>query len=184
MKSGLKFSKCILVLLCALGLWTAAPNAAAQSAASATADKPATAMVRPAQVQVVNRELPNGLKLVMVEDHRTPDHRLANVVPRRLEGRAAGTHRLCAFVRALDVQGLGARRRRKSICASSRPWAASTTPDTREDVTVFFETFPSNYLARVLWLEADRMGGLNVSQENFDFRAGSGEGRTPAARRQ
>jgi zinc protease len=38
---------------------------------------------------------------------------------------------------------------------------------TTEDVTVYFETVPSNYLARTLWLEADRMGGLNISQENF-----------------
>jgi zinc protease len=38
---------------------------------------------------------------------------------------------------------------------------------TTEDVTVYYETFPSNYLARVLWLEADRMGGLNISQESF-----------------
>jgi zinc protease len=39
---------------------------------------------------------------------------------------------------------------------------------TTEDVTVYFETVPSNYLARTMWLEADRMGGLNISQENFD----------------
>src|SRR5438105_93545 len=37
--------------------------------------RPATApsaTVRPAQIQVVSRELPNGLKMAMVEDHRTP----------------------------------------------------------------------------------------------------------------
>ena len=28
-------------------------------------------MVRPAQAQVVRRQLPNGLKLAMAEDHRT-----------------------------------------------------------------------------------------------------------------
>jgi zinc protease len=39
--------------------------------------------------------------------------------------------------------------------------------ETGDDVTQFFETFPSNYLERVLWLEADRMGSLNVSEENF-----------------
>jgi zinc protease len=33
---------------------------------------------------------------------------------------------------------------------------------------VYFETVPSNYLARTMWLEVDRMGGLNISQENFD----------------
>ena len=39
--------------------------------------------------------------------------------------------------------------------------------ETTDDITQFFETFPSNYLERVLWLEADRMGSLNVSEENF-----------------
>jgi zinc protease len=39
--------------------------------------------------------------------------------------------------------------------------------ETTDDTTNFFETFPNNYLERVLWLEADRMGSLNVSEENF-----------------
>jgi zinc protease len=34
-------------------------------------------------------------------------------------------------------------------------------------MTVFWETFPSNYLERVLWLEADRMGSLKVDDANF-----------------
>ena len=39
---------------------------------------------------------------------------------------------------------------------------------TADDVTVFWETFPGNYLERVLWLEADRLGSLNVDQANFE----------------
>ena len=39
---------------------------------------------------------------------------------------------------------------------------------TNDDVTVFYETFPSNYLERVLWLEADRMGSLDVDEKNFE----------------
>lgn len=35
------------------------------------------------------------------------------------------------------------------------------------DTTVYWETFPSNYLDRMLWLEADRMASLDVSEENF-----------------
>lgn len=38
---------------------------------------------------------------------------------------------------------------------------------TTDDVTVFWETFPSRYLERILWMEADRMGSLNVTQQNF-----------------
>ena len=39
--------------------------------------------------------------------------------------------------------------------------------ETNDDTTNFFEMFPSNYLERVLWLEADRMGSLNVDEANF-----------------
>jgi zinc protease len=39
---------------------------------------------------------------------------------------------------------------------------------TNQDRTNYFETVPSNALELVLWLESDRMGTLNVTQENFD----------------
>ena len=39
--------------------------------------------------------------------------------------------------------------------------------ETGDDTTNYFETFPSQYLERVLWLEADRMGSLNVDEANF-----------------
>ena len=35
------------------------------------------------------------------------------------------------------------------------------------DRTLYFQTFPSNYLERVLWMEADRMRSLDVSEANF-----------------
>jgi zinc protease len=39
---------------------------------------------------------------------------------------------------------------------------------TNQDRTNYFETVPSNQLELALWLESDRMGSLNVTQENFD----------------
>src|SRR5438093_7174623 len=38
---------------------------------------------------------------------------------------------------------------------------------TQDDVTVYWETFPANYLEKVLWMEADRLATLDVSEENF-----------------
>ena len=35
------------------------------------------------------------------------------------------------------------------------------------DQTVYWQTVPSNYLERVIWLEADRMASLVVNEENF-----------------
>ena len=38
---------------------------------------------------------------------------------------------------------------------------------TADDVTVYFEVVPSNYLQTLLWAEADRLSGLNVDDPNF-----------------
>jgi len=38
---------------------------------------------------------------------------------------------------------------------------------TNDDVTVYFEVVPSNYLETLLWAEADRLSGLNVDDANF-----------------
>jgi zinc protease len=38
---------------------------------------------------------------------------------------------------------------------------------TADDVTVYYEVVPSNYLETLLWAEADRLSGLNVNDANF-----------------
>jgi zinc protease len=38
---------------------------------------------------------------------------------------------------------------------------------TADDVTVYYEVVPSNYVETLLWAEADRLSGLNVDDANF-----------------
>jgi zinc protease len=38
---------------------------------------------------------------------------------------------------------------------------------TADDMTVYYEVVPSNYLETLLWAEADRLSGLNVDDPNF-----------------
>src|SRR2546427_11254527 len=38
---------------------------------------------------------------------------------------------------------------------------------TADDMTVYYEVVPSNYLETLLWAEADRMSSLNVDDKNF-----------------
>lgn len=38
---------------------------------------------------------------------------------------------------------------------------------TNDDVTVYFEVVPANYLETLIWAEADRLSGLNVDDPNF-----------------
>src|SRR5881227_4233911 len=43
---------------------------------------------------------------------------------------------------------------------------------TADDVTVYFEVVPSNYLETLLWAEADRLATLNVDEANFKSERG------------
>jgi zinc protease len=38
---------------------------------------------------------------------------------------------------------------------------------TNDDVTIYYEVVPSNYLETLIWAEADRLSGLNVDDANF-----------------
>ena len=42
---------------------------------------------------------------------------------------------------------------------------------TNDDVTVYYEVVPSNYLQTLLWAEAERLSGLNVDDANFKSEA-------------
>jgi predicted Zn-dependent peptidase len=48
-----------------------------------------------------------------------------------------------------------------------RQAGGSVNAYTSFDMTVYWETFPSHYLERMLWLEADRMDSLNINEEIF-----------------
>ena len=48
------------------------------------------------------------------------------------------------------------------------PVGGSFNAHVRKDYTVYWETVPSHQLPLALWIEADRMGGLDVTQENLD----------------
>ena len=67
---------------------------------------PMQAAVRPPKLQYQITTLPNGLRVILSEDHSTPIVHVSRVVSRRLEERAGRTHRVCAPLRAHDVQGL------------------------------------------------------------------------------
>ncbi len=165
MKSMWKASKSVILLVCAVALCAAS---AASSAWAQTAPAAATAkMERPAQMQVVSRELPNGLKLVMVEDHRTPIVSLQLWYHVGSKDERPGRTGFAHLFEHLMFKG-SAHVEPEEHMRIIEAMGGVTNAYTTEDVTVYFETIPSNYLARTMWLEADRMGGLDVSQENFD----------------
>ncbi|WP_375416533.1 M16 family metallopeptidase [uncultured Hymenobacter sp.] len=185
-----------LPLLCA-ALLAAAPAVAQQKPAARTAAKPAAkgpTLPGPAKalmttpygtklVEKVTRKpgelvipyekyvLPNGLTLVVSEDHSDP---LVHVDVTYHVGSAReqiGKSGFAHFFEHMMFQGsdhVGDQQHFKLVTAAGGDLNGSTN----RDRTNYYETLPSNQLETGLWLEADRMGFLldAVSQKKFEIQ--------------
>ncbi len=122
--------------------------------------------IRPPLVQIVTRDLPNGLQIVMLEDHAAPVINLQMWYHVGSKDERPGRTGFAHLFEHLMFKGsahVPAEEHSRYIEAMG----GQVNAYTQDDVTVFWETFPNNYLERVLWLEADRLGSLNVDQANF-----------------
>jgi len=125
-----------------------------------------SAAVRPPKLQYELSTLPNGLTLVLSEDHSTPIVHLQlwyhvgskNESPGRTGFAHLFEHLMFKGSRNVDPEG------HTSYISSVGGQANAYTED---DVTVFWETVPAQYLPLALWLEADRMASLRITKETF-----------------
>jgi zinc protease len=126
----------------------------------------AAASAKPLNVPVVYYKLPNGLKVVISEDHVAPVVTVGvyynvgfRVEPKGRTGFAhlfehmmfQGSANVKKFEHAKFVEANG----------------GSLNGHTDFDYTNYFETLPSNKVEMGLWLESDRMRSLDVSEENL-----------------
>jgi zinc protease len=167
-----------IFLVCALALAayplvSGAQQAPAKSPAKAQGKAPAGAQaaaparaVRPPRLLIQQHTLPNGLRVLMVEDHSAP---VMNVqvwyhVGSKDErpGRTGFAH-LFEHLMYKGSAHVGPDEHSRLVEAVG----GFDNAYTNFDVTVYWQTFPSNFLERVIWLEADRMGSLNVDDANF-----------------
>ena len=151
-------------VFCALALLVVPALPAAAQTAPQTA--PATPDVRPPQLHVASHELPNGLRLLMVEDHAAPLINLQVWYHVGSKDERPGHTGFAHLFEHLMFKG-SAHVQPEQHSRIIEAVGGFDNAYTTDDVTVFWETFPSNYLERVLWLEADRMGSLNVDEANF-----------------
>ena len=110
--------------------------------------------------------LPNGLTVVLEEDHSTPIVHLAlwyhvgskNEKP----GRTGFAHLFehLMFKGSKNVEPESHTSLISSVGGQSNAY-------TNDDETVFWETVPAQYLPMVLWLEADRMATLRIDKDTF-----------------
>jgi zinc protease len=119
-------------------------------------------------------ELPNGLTLLVHEDHSDPivhvDVTYHVGSAREQEGRSGFAH----FFEHMMFQGsdhVADEEHFKTVSEAGGTLNGSTTTDR----TNYFETMPSNQLEKALWLESDRMGFLidAVTQPKFEVQRGT-----------
>jgi zinc protease len=121
---------------------------------------------KPVSVPVVYYKLPNGLRVVISEDHVAPVVTVGvyynvgfRVEPKGRTGFAhlfehmmfQGSANVKKFEHAKFVEANG----------------GSLNGHTDFDYTNYYETLPSNRVETALWLESDRMRSLDVSEENL-----------------
>ena len=124
------------------------------------------ARVRPPKLEYRYLTLPNGLQVVLHEDHSTPIVHLAMWYHVDSKDEKADRTNFAHLFEHMMFQGSKnvTREQHNSMIASV---GGDSNAYTTEDATVFWETVPAQYLPLILWLEADRMATLNVDQENF-----------------
>ena len=120
-------------------------------------------------VSFTDERLPNGLRLIVAEDH------LAPVVAVNIWYNVGSKHEVpgkTGFAHLFEhVMFQGSRNVAKAEHIALVQAAGGTMNGTTWlDRTNYFETMPSHQVALALWLEADRMGTLldALSQENLD----------------
>jgi len=126
----------------------------------------AAAAAKPVNIPVVYYRLPNGLKVVISESHTSPTVTVAvyygvgfRVEPKGQTGFAhlfehmmfQGSANVKKFDHARIVESVG----------------GNLNGSTRLDYTNYYQTLPSEAVETALWLEADRMRSLDVSEENL-----------------
>jgi zinc protease len=131
------------------------------------AAQPSSAASRPPKFQYQITTLPNGLTVVLSEDHSTPivHVNLTYHVGSKNErpGRTGFAHLFehLMFKGSKNVQPEAHTSMLASIGGQSNAY-------TTDDETVFWQTVPAHYLPLTLWLEADRMATLRIDKDTFE----------------
>ncbi|MCA9574964.1 MAG: insulinase family protein [Sandaracinaceae bacterium] len=119
------------------------------------------------QLPVVRERLDNGLRVVMSPDRSIPTVAVAiyyDVGSRNeVRGRSGFAH---LFEHMMFQGSANVRKGEHFTFIDSRGGDMNGT--TSSDRTNYYETLPSNDLALGLWLEADRMRSLAITEENFE----------------
>jgi zinc protease len=119
-----------------------------------------------APIDFTDRTLPNGLRVLLVEDHRVPS--VSINVGYRVGGKddPPGRSGFAHLFEHLMFKGTK-NTRPETIDRLTEDIGGLNNAFTADDITNYYEVVPSNYLETLLWAEADRLGSLAVTAEHF-----------------
>jgi zinc protease len=123
-------------------------------------------VVRPAKFDYTMTTLENGLKVVLLEDHSTPVAHLAVWYHVGSKNERPGRTGFAHLFEHLMFKGS------RNVRPEQHPSLITSiggeaNAETDEDSTIYWQTVPAQHLPLALWLEADRMASLDVSEDKF-----------------
>jgi zinc protease len=134
---------------------------------AAPVPEPARGAVTQLRLDVKRTKLDNGLRVVMLVDHTTPTVAIDVVYDVGARNEERGRSGFAHLFEHMMFQGShNVPRGAHFKLVSSHGGQLNGT--TTADHTSYFEMLPSSELALGLWLEADRMKSLDISQDNFE----------------
>jgi zinc protease len=133
---------------------------------SAANPAPASPEVRVPRLQFKHETLPNGLEVYSVEDHSSPTVAVQvwyHVGSKDDPKQRSGFAHLFEHMMFKGNQHLAP----ETFENLTENIGGENNAFTAEDMTVYHEVVPSNYLEPILWAEAERMSSLALNEKNF-----------------
>jgi zinc protease len=117
-------------------------------------------------IAFTDRILSNGLRVLLVEDHRTPS--VAINIGYRVGGKddPPGRSGFAHLFEHLMFKGT-ANTAPETMDRLTEDVGGYNNAFTAEDITNYYEVVPSNHLETLLWAEADRLATLRITQAHF-----------------
>ena len=126
----------------------------------------AVAQARMPQLKFTDRTLPNGLRVLSVPDHSSPTVAIQvwyHVGSKDDPQSRSGFAHLFEHIMFKSTKNM----KSEMMDRLTEDVGGFNNAFTQDDVTVYYEVVPSNYLETLIWAEADRLSGLNVDDPNF-----------------
>ena len=124
------------------------------------------AQIRMPQMKFTDRTLANGMRVLSVSDSSSPTVAIQvwyHVGSKDDPQNRSGFAHLFEHIMFKSTKNM----KSEMMDRLTEDVGGFNNAFTADDVTVYFEVVPSNYLETLLWAEADRLSGLNVDDANF-----------------